>query len=244
MARAPTLKSGWYKRLNERHKGAIGFDELQYVVYSFLQISKLELPVSDVQLLWAILDPDAKGVKSVAEFAAFLRKIERGKVDIDDWVATQGDALSEYSLATTALPRRSASEAHIGGYSSLDKSKSFQMGRPPENNDVILRMVPRLKSDLVFRQQQKLKFLETLTTGGVRYPLMINPRRADRPFAVDATDLVRTHQDARAHSVHAYSPLPVLSMNAHWSERLACNPTHAALTRQHATFLDLKHKYK
>lgn len=133
------------------------------------------------------------------------------------------------------------------------------MGRPPENNELIQvrdmlyissvdtfsqAMIPRLKHDLVFRQEQKLKLFETLSSGGERYPLMQKPRRADCPFAVDPSDEPRSLREQKSHSVRYYTPLPVIPLNSHWSERLSCNSTHSSLCRQHTLLVDLKHKYR
>ena len=52
------------------------------------------------------------------------------------------------------------------------------MGNPPEKNDTIANMVPRLEYNLKARQLQRIKFGEVLSTGGARYPLMEHKRDA------------------------------------------------------------------
>lgn len=256
--RNTTLKGSWFKlirSIDKNQSGDVSFEELQFVVYSELEISKIELPPRNLQLVWDVLDRNGKGSVTIRELASFMRRIETGKVRhvvvdaVEEQLAqrsgTEASSVSG-SLAQSASEGTLLLRAYrtIGGYTSLDHHRSFRMGKPPENNDHIAAMVPRLKSDLVFRQEQKLKLLETLSTGGKRYPLMLRPRLADTPFAVDASDEPRSLEEGRARSVPFFTPLPVVPMNSHWSERLSCNPTHAALCRQHTTFLDLKHKYR
>ena len=52
------------------------------------------------------------------------------------------------------------------------------MGNPPEENDTIASLVPRLEYNLKARQLQRVKFGEVLSTGGARYPLMEHKRDA------------------------------------------------------------------
>lgn len=120
-------------------------------------------------------------------------------------------------------------------YSSLDKNNSFIMGKPPRIDE---ELVPRIRKDLAFKEQQKIKMLQTLANGGFRHPLMLKPRLADSPTFVHSSS---TFARNRARSAPCLSLPTQIASHSHWSERLSCNHTYAALSRQHTTLLELQH---
>ena len=113
------------------------------------------------------------------------------------------------------------------------------MGRPPEENENITKIVPRLEEAFVERQTQRLAFNENLCTGGARYPLMEKYRTADLPFCGEDG-----RPAAKALGSSASAPALLLGPGSHWSMRLAHIPTHSTLSRQHSKLGDLKARYK
>lgn len=304
MAKNAKINGSWYKlfkNYDKNNSGDITFDELCYVVYKELEVSKLEMTPKELRMVWGILDNDRSGSVTVEEFASFMRRLEADKIDhvIVEMVDRQlvegntpslsrgstpaaeaaraqsspsrvsfGDAASVMTplgplgarpLTSPSLGgsmRHSASEGSIaqwlrsyrtiGGYSSLGRNRGFQMGRPPEDNESVKSIVPRLEYNFSARQLQRLKFGETLTTGGERYPLMDKARAADRLFeSDDGQPVFRNISDVIAASNNRVgAPIVPLEHNSHWSQRLANIPTHSTLSRQHSKVADIKMKFK
>ena len=137
----------------------------------------------------------------------------------------------------------------IGGYSSLGRNRGFQMGRPPEDNESVKSIVPRLEYNFSARQLQRMKFGERLSHGGgERYPLMDRARTADRLFeSDDGQPVFRSLSEVTAASsspLGGTAPILPLKQDSHWSMRLANIPTHSTLSRQHSKFMDIKMKFK
>ena len=110
-------------------------------------------------------------------------------------------------------------------------------GRPPEENENVSKIIPRLEGAFVARQQQRMTFGETLCTGGERYPLMENKRMADLEFrGEDGRPAARTLRSS-------ISAPALLAPGSHWSMRLAHIPTHSTLSRGYAKLGDLKARY-
>ena len=121
----------------------------------------------------------------------------------------------------------------IADYSSISQTRSFFMGRPPEENATIANMVPRLEYNLKARQLQRIKFGEVLSTGGARYPLMEHKRDADKLYEVHGKPLYELEAlEAVATSPRGTAPIDAFDQDAHWSQRLAMVPTHAMLAKQ------------
>ncbi|KAJ1451793.1 hypothetical protein M885DRAFT_528872 [Pelagophyceae sp. CCMP2097] len=291
-----TIGGSWYKLFKSwdtDSSGDISFDELQYVVHKKLGISKLEMSALELKAVWKIIDVNGDNAVTIAEFSAFMRRIDEGNFDkrieaaVDAMLAQQkhkhistklstisttqstttpsstpsspqsGTASSStwssgqqgFSLGSVSGARRASTGSStgsvaswlrsyhtIGGYSSIGKQRTCQMGRPPEENDVMReRIVPQLLEDLASKQRDRQNFHESLCNGGARYPLLAKPRTADRAF--EALDGARIKESRRMSE-----PLP--NVELHWSERLASLPTHASLSREHGTMTDLQRKYQ
>lgn len=134
----------------------------------------------------------------------------------------------------------------VGGYSTFTGSQTFFMGRPPEDNDAISHVVPRLEYNFAARQLQRAEYGKYLSTGGARYPLMARKRAADRPFEEHGRPLFTPEAlaSATAHPSLGTAPIDGYRQDGHWSARLSMMPTHAMLAKQHMRLVDLKHKYK
>ena len=116
----------------------------------------------------------------------------------------------------------------IADYSSISQTRSFFMGRPPEENDHIANMVPRLEYNLKARQLQRIKFGEVLSTGGARYPLMEHKRDADRLYEVHGKPLYELEAlEAVATSPRGTAPIdafaPAISARSISSTRASRN---------------------
>ena len=123
------------------------------------------------------------------------------------------------------------------------------MGRPPEDNESVKSIVPRLEYNFSARQLQRMKFGERLSHGGgERYPLMDRARTADRLFeSDDGQPVFRSLSEVTAASsspLGGTAPILPLKQDSHWSMRLANIPTHSTLSRQHSKFMDIKMKFK
>ena len=306
MAKNAKINGSWYKlfkNYDKNNSGDITFDELCYVVYKELEVSKLEMTPKELRMVWGILDRNGDRSVTVEEFASFMRRVESDKIDhvIVEMVDRQlvegrvffndrgggtpaserrasspsrgsfGDAASVATaprsppMSAPGSPgstlghgsmRHSASEGSIaawlrsyrtiGGYSSLGRNRGFQMGRPPEDNESVKSIVPRLEYNFSARQLQRLKFGERLTTGGERYALMTRARAADRLFESDDGQPVFRSLDevVTASSQRVGAPILPLEHDSHWSQRLANIPTHSTLSRQHSKVADIKMKFK
>ena len=308
MAKNAKINGSWYKlfkNYDKNNSGDITFDELCYVVYKELEVSKLEMAPRELRMVWSVLDRNGDNSVTIEEFASFMRRLENNKIDhvIVEAVDKQlvegfkplpgmtpdasgagggpetrranspsrgsfGDAASVRTapVSPTALPRdpvtltlrHSASDGSIatwlrsyrtiGGYSSLGRNRGFQMGRPPEDNESVKSIVPRLQYNFSARQLQRMKFGERLCTGGERYPLMDHARTADRLFESDDGQPVfrdlKEVTKASSSPLGGSAPILPLSQDSHWSQRLANIPTHSTLARQHSKVLDIKMKYK
>ena len=305
MAKNATINGSWYKlfkNYDKNNSGDITFDELRYVVYKELEVSKLEMAPRELRLVWSVLDRNGDNSVTIEEFASFMRRLESNKIDhvIVEAVDKQlvegfrspppvdggtpgpetrranspsrgsfGDAASVRTapVSPTALPREPATitlrHSHsdgsiatwlrsyrtIGGYSSLGRNRGFQMGRPPEDNESVKSIVPRLEYNFSARQLQRMKFGERLSHGGgERYPLMDRARTADRLFeSDDGQPVFRSLSEVTAASsspLGGTAPILPLKQDSHWSMRLANIPTHSTLSRQHSKFMDIKMKFK
>lgn len=144
MKKIAMVNGSWFKLFkiyDTKQSGDISFDILMHIVYHELHIAKHELTPSELRLVWDILDRAGSNTVSVADFASFMRRIERNRVDhvIVDAVEEQlvraskatGHATepcpalvslhhskSEGTISTSLRTHRT-----IGGYSSLNRNK-------------------------------------------------------------------------------------------------------------------------
>ena len=84
MAKNATINGSWYKlfkNYDKNNSGNITFDELRYVVYKELEVSKLEMAPRELRLVWSVLDRNGDNSVTIEEFASFMRRLESNKID-------------------------------------------------------------------------------------------------------------------------------------------------------------------
>ncbi|KAH8046322.1 hypothetical protein JL721_12426 [Aureococcus anophagefferens] len=84
MAKNATINGSWYKlfkNYDKNNSGDITFDELRYVVYKELEVSKLEMAPRELRLVWSVLDRNGDNSVTIEEFASFMRRLESNKID-------------------------------------------------------------------------------------------------------------------------------------------------------------------